>query len=311
MKSYLQTRGPVHYKNHEQKENDTKKKTIKTVFLSIVATCLIIGGAVAFASTTPLHHSAQPSQESNTYTLYQSSITEREDVVESDPEETTCPFNEEDYWPIALEPPTFPQKMKRLAAVLVTWGTPTDCYADDWSFYWEGDEQRWYPVHYVGVSVSVDYLYSSTVSEYTASLSTKLEEAKIFLVPSVFLETIKAGDTSLVFVTPYPNLRTTDAFSGNFSGSLYGPQWSGKYDLEKRGILAVFPIRNGILEIPEGYPVQGWQQFSALQDCGYVISALREANHAIQKSGADIPRFVSGMKVNEIEAFFDYFVQEE
>lgn len=307
MKSYEETLVSIRNKACEliEKRKEQKRK-LKTTLFSVVPAFLVIGIVIAAISIAPL----KPANDNNTPLTSSlpggtTAAQTADSLVSTDPNVTG-------------EPSIYPDAWKTMNAFLVQWGEPTN--DTDWDGFAlrDGDTYR---IDYTGVSVTILKCFASTVREdYDENerfgLPDAIKSFNMLYVQKELLEQIRPGDTALVFVKLFRSTAMTDPDGNQLTGInsqgnqvdlmdyLFTPGSAAVTGPEYDPIYAVFPVIDGKLEIPDSaYRRRDGGDYFLFQ-----TSLLQYANLIIDREGLDdVPAFRSGMTVEEIGRFFDYF----
>ena len=312
MKSYDETLTSIREKAAELvKKQKERKRKAKTVLYSAVPVILVIGVIIAIGTAGPLNRpdDREPGQtgsltEGTAPAQTEPSVVTTDSVVLSD-----------------VEPSIYPQAWRKMNAFLIRWGEPTDATYSESRGLWYGGTMTPLVIDYTGVSVTILKCFESTVErEYDErerfGLGDAIGNFGELYVERELLEQIRPGDTSLVFVKLLASKSRSDPSGAQLTGIdsqgnpaglfdyLFTPGFTSVPGPEFDPLFAVFPVVDNKLVIPDKAYVQ--------RDNGdwllYQMSLLQYANRIIELRGLDeIPAFRSGMPVEEIEEFFDYF----
>ena len=321
MKSFDQTLESVHGKIRETEVKiERRKRRAAVILCSVALPCLVIGAALSVFYGSAVFRSSRPGV-----------LTDSPETGSAAPVETSAggdTARDETGISTDIEPGIYPQVWKKLNAAIVRWGERTDGDRPsdwDWLISWESGEPVPYKkINYYAVPVTVLKVFSQTVSggdiadrglgfyDSTAE-GQAIERAGVIMIPESLLETAKPGGEALAFVDvksrivcdPEGKPLMTDGPDGSRVPEV-------EYILELKPAArdsamdsyAVFPLINGILEIPES----AYMMHEGQRD-GYrltLMEYLETANRIVKREGLDIPLFESGADTDDLDRFFAF-----
>ena len=322
MKSYEETIISIHKKAAElNRKQEEEKKKARIIFSAIIPAVLVACIMISIGITSHI------SKQGNRIEPGTDFITENSGQIESGdaPTENSGQIETDNAsdWPrvIDVEPSIYPAAWRKMNAFLIRWGEPGDDRYSDSIGIWNGNEMTPSVIDFTSVSVTILKCFTSTVQEkYDENERYGLGEAiKSFshlMVPDALLDEIRPGDTSLVFVkllysTTLTNSEGKALTATNKQGNqvnvfeyTFTTYFTIASDSEAELIFAAYPVVDNELVIPDSaYKLKDNGDYYS-----YQTSLLQHANNILEREGINgIQAFRSGMSIEAIEKFFDYF----
>lgn len=305
MKSYEETLNSINKKAAKLFEKRKRQKEkVRIVICSIVPTLLVVWGGIAVGV------SGLMSRYNNPVITDANIPSDTTNQIQTD--NTTIETLGTD-----SEPSIFPEAWRTMNAFIIQWGEPTDNTYSDWGGY-TGAPLK---VNYTSVSVTIIKCFSSTVrNNYDENeqygYGDSIKTFSYLMVPNDLLNEINSGDISLVFIKFLYSKGHTDSdgtpltainSQGNYVEVLeytFTPEFITVPGAVFDPIYAVYPVIDNKLRIPDSaYRLREYGNYYSHQ-----MSLLQYANRLIKLYSLDrVPVFQSGMTVEEIEEFFDFF----